>query len=226
MSQTDRQTDKPATHWKSAIFDSGVDSNGVSWSGQWASLEPGALPAFVKTVYKQKEICPDTQREHFQVHIVCHRQVRLTQMSGWIKRTKWFAVIGDKHIKNSIAYTSKKESAVEGTHEVVQGEKYYQIHELLQLIAKEYDHAERPSEASQSSEMERALSFETLSSRLVWRDVKWVNKLANPQLKKLWDMYKWVFIAKMWEHLDDTGGAYIIEGPASEDIESEEYLIE
>lgn len=215
MSQTDRQTDKPATHWKSAIF--GLDDN-------WEKLD--TLPPFVKEVHKQKEICPTTGNPHFQVHVVCHRQVRLTQMSSWIKATKWISVFGKQHIENSIKYTAKSESAVAGTHEVVQGEKYLQMHELLELIAKEYDHPERTTETTKDSVLADAISFETLTSRMVRRDVKWVNKLCNPQIKKMWEMYKWVFVSKMWEHLDETCGAYIIESPAPEEETEEGYLIE
>lgn len=214
MSQTDRQTDK-ASHWKSAIFE--TDDN-------WNKLD--ALPSFIKTVHKQKEICPTTGNPHFQVHVECHRQVRLTQMCAWIKATKWMPVIGKEHIQNSIKYTSKKESAVEGTHQTVQGERYYQIHELLELIAKEYEHPLPSTPEQRTSQMERAMSYETLTSRMVQRDVKWVNKLSNPILKKNWDMYKFVFIGKMWEHLEETGGAYIIEGPDSSALAEEECLIE
>lgn len=214
MTQTDRQTDK-ATHWKSAIFD--VDDN-------WSKLD--TLPPFVKTVHKQKEICPTTGNPHFQIHVVCNRQVRRTQMSDWIKATKWKPVLGKDHIQNSINYTAKKESAVEGTHEVVQGERYYQIHELLELIAKEYDHPERATETTKSSTLEDAISFETLTARMVERDVRWVNKLSNPILKNMWKAYKWVFVTKMWQHLEETSGAYIIESPAPEEETDEGCLIE
>lgn len=217
MSQTDRQTDK-STHWNAAIFD--TDDN-------WEKLK--ALPSFVKEVHSQKEICKSTGNPHFQVHVVCHRQVRLTQMCSWIKATKWKPIRGKEYIANSIAYTSKTDTAVPGTHEVSHGEKYYQIHEILELIAKEYDHPEPTTEATKSSRLEDAVSYETLTSRMVNRDVKWVNKLCNPQLKKMWDMYKFVFLIKMWRFLEETGGAYIIEGPDLEGDsleDHEECLIE
>lgn len=214
MPQTDRQTDK-AIHWNSGIFD--VNEN-------WEKLK--VLPSFVKEVHTQLEICPTTGREHYQTHVVCHRQVRLSQMCAWIKSTNWKPVIGDEYIKNSIAYCSKKESAVPGTQQVIKGDQYYQIHQLLELIAKELDHACEANEHTKSSELEKAMSYETLTSRMVSRDVKWVNRLCNPILKKQWEMYKYVFLGKMEEHLEETGGAYIIEGPASEEEEWNEYSIE
>jgi len=211
MAQTDRQTDKPATHWKSAIFD--VDDN-------WAKLD--ALPACVKTLYRQKEICPTTQKPHFQVHVVCHRQVRFTQLTPWIKATKWIPVWGKDHIDNSINYTQKKETAIEGTHQVTQGEQYLRLHELLLEIAKQYDVEDYQRTGAAWMQ---ARGWEMLSSRLVRRDLNWANKLCNPATKKAWDWWGEVFLKRVSEFCEETNGAYIIEGPASEDL-SEECLIE
>lgn len=217
MSQTDRQTDNTnpsATHWKSAIFD--VDDN-------WTKLE--TLPAFVKTKYGQKEICPTTQKPHFQVHIVCHKQVRRTKMSSWIKATKWIPVIGDQHIKNSINYTHKPESAVPGTHQVQQGEKYYQIHELLLEIAKYYERPDPPTYEDTQPSLARSVAWETLTGRMITRDPKWANKLSNPAIKKAWDWWNYQFIEKVSEYSSETGGAYIIEGPAQTESDQDDVCL-
>lgn len=202
MSQTDRQTDK-ATHWKSAIFN--VDDN-------WAKLE--TLPSFIKTVYRQKEIAPTTQEPHFQVHVVCHQQVRLSKMCSWIQKTKWIPVKGEQHIKNSINYTHKSESAVPGTHQVQQGEKYYQIHELLLEIAKFYERPNPASVADTVGSLAASVSWETITGRMISADPKWANKLSVPALKKAWDWWNFQFIEKVAEYNEATCGAYIIEGPA------------
>jgi len=205
MSQTDRQTDK-ASNWKSGIFD--VDDN-------WSRLE--TLPDFVKTVHKQQEICPTTQRPHFQVHIVTHRQVRLSQMTGWIKATKWIPVLGKEHIQNSINYTSKSESAVAGTHEVVQGTVYLQIHELLLEVARQ--HSKEDDDNKNPREWIRTRSWQALTSRLVLKDLKWANKLSNPALEKCWRLWGEVFLVKAKE---TNSGASIIESPASEGTPEED----
>jgi len=213
MAQTDRQTDRPATHWNAAVFDS--DDN-------WSKLK--VLPPFVKEVHSQQEICPDTQRPHFQVHVICHRQVRLTQMCSWIKATKWQPVRGKEHIQNSIKYTSKKESAVPGTHEVQQGERYYQLHELLLEVAKQYDFSD---ELYLLERGENKREFAWLSGRLVRQDLRWANKLSNPQLKTCWDNWGAVFKRIVSEYMEETSGAFIIEAPPDEDPPaSEECLIE
>lgn len=208
MSQTDRQTDK-ATHWKTAVFDT---------HDNWARLQ-APPPAFIKFVKSKKEICPTTGQEHFQIHVCCNKQVRLTQMCSYIQYVKWFPVIGEQHIKNSLAYIEKEETTAPGAKvHTIQGEKYYQMHELLQEIAKRY---QRPDPMTEQTEVTKgfkgqlaySVSFETLTSRMVEEDVKWVNKLCNPQIKKMWEMYHRTFIMKQDVYLEETNGAYIIEGP-------------
>jgi len=213
MSQTDRQTDK-ATHWKSAIFDSGE-----GFTGQWALLD--TLPPFVKTVHKQEEICPETQRHHFQVHVVCNRQVRLTQLTGWIKHTKWFAVLGEQHIKNSINYTSKKESAVPGTHQVVQGEKYFQLHEIMETLAR---YAEPVTSVKDQLDIypDCMNGWKWITRRLIIQDRTWANRLSNPTLRRMWNDWGSLFIQN-WEE----AGSFIIEDPVPEnEVEGEDCLIE
>lgn len=196
MAQTDRQTDK-ASHWKSAIFD--VDDS-------WAKLD--TLPPFVKRLHRQKEICPTTQKPHFQVHVECNRQVRLTQLTAWIKATKWIPVLGQQHIANSIKYCSKTESAVEGTHEVLEGEKYLQMHELLLNVAKMVWHMSMDGDG---------MEWNVVTSRLVELDLKWANKLCNPAIKKAWETWGGVFVSRVAEWSEESGGAYIIEGTTHEE---------
>lgn len=208
MSQTDRQTDK-SIHWNSAIFD--VDEN-------WAKLD--TLPSFVKEVHRQKEVCPTTGKEHFQIHVICHRQVRLTQMCGWIKATKWKAVIGKEFIANSIKYCSKSATAVPGTQQILQGEKYLQLYEILFELAKKvelilsyhdsrlYDGVDFPS-------------WESVSSALIEVDFKWVNKLNAPGVKNAWTWWGSVFYHKLTEFAVETGGGSIIEATSPEEVISD-----
>jgi len=127
-----KQTNKQEglySHWKSAVFD---------LSG-WEKVTREELPNYVKKIHQQKEICPSTQREHYQVHVELHRQQRLSAMRGWIQ-SHWEGVKGTNHIRNSIAYCSKKESAVEGTQSVIENEEeYLRLHDLLLQIAEEFE---------------------------------------------------------------------------------------
>lgn len=199
MSQTDRQTDK-ATHWKTAVFD--VEDN-------WSRLD-APPPAFIKFVKRKKEICPTTGKEHFQIHVCCNKQVRLSQMCSYIKHTKWFAVLGDQHIKNSLAYIEKQETTAPGAQvETIQGERYYRIHELFIEIAK---FAEVESDTAPGGW--NTNTWDWITCRMVHSDLKWASKLANPSLRRMWDTWRFAFIGKVSEWTAETAGAFIIEAPA------------
>lgn len=191
----DRQTDRQKyTHWKSAIFD--TESN-------WSQLEK--LPDFVSEVYKQKEICPTTQREHYQIHVKCHRQVRLSQMSGWIKHTKWIGMLGKLEIANSIKYCSKKESAVPGTYEEVHNDNYLSVQDILELLASKVESdvlIAFPStwditDLAQEAEYKRhqfLRSFDRLTNLIIMENPAMVNKFINPTLPRMWERWGVSFI--------------------------------
>jgi len=208
MSQTDRQTDK-AIHWKTAVFD---DPNG-STAGNWEALDK--LPDHVKELHRKKEICPETQREHFQIHVVCHRQVRLKAMTDWIKHTKWFAVLGKQHIENSLAYIRKVETTAPGAEvEVLQGDRYLQIHELLLFVARNFEmttFAENDYTVAQSDWICTKQYLWKHASPPTIREygLKWISKLCNPVLEKTWNLYHAELLKVVWEE----EGSFIIEDP-------------
>jgi len=208
MAQTDRQTDK-AIHWKTAVFD---DPNG-STAGNWEALDK--LPDHVKELHRKKEICPETQREHFQIHVVCHRQVRLKAMTDWIKHTKWFAVLGKQHIENSLAYIRKVETTAPGAEvEVLQGDRYLQIHELLLFVARNFEMS-----AWAENDMTVVKSEWIATKQYLWKyaspptvseyGLKWISKLSNPVLEKSWNIYYAELLKVVWEE----EGSFIIEDP-------------
>lgn len=211
MDQTDRQTDK-STHWKTAVFDT---------NGNWEALEK--LPDHVKEVHKKLEICPTTGKEHYQIHVVCHRQVRLSAMTGWIKHTKWFMVIGKQHIANSIAYISKLDTTAPGAEvQVVKGEQYYQIHDLLLIVARCF-------ELSTAADMTDLQSSDfVINKQYLWKyaaastvrqlGLKWITKLSNPVLEKSWNIHH----ATLLEAVYEDEGSFIIEEPRLGDFQIED----
>lgn len=201
MAQTDRQTDNfsKATHWKTAVFD--VEDN-------WAKLD-APPPSFIKFVKRKKEVCPTTGKEHFQIHVACNKQVRLTQMCGYIKHTKWFAVLGEQHIKNSLAYIEKVETTAPGAQvETMQGEKYYQLHEIMEMIAR-YAEPEWPFFKIESDYKTSINNWKWITRRLLHEDRTWANRLSNPTLRRMWEDWGSLFIGN-WEE----AGSFIIEDPA------------
>lgn len=198
MEQTDRQTDK-ATHWNAAVFE--VDDN-------WSRLD-APPPSFIKEVVRKKEICPTTGKEHYQIHVVCHRQVRLTQMRSYIPKTKWTPVRGDEYIKNSIAYISKAETTAPGAKvETIQGEAYFRLHQLLQELAK-YSEPETNIMLSLDVNPKRSPNgWVYITRRLLMKNICWADKLSNPTLRRMWEDWGSLFISN-WEE----AGSLIIEDP-------------
>lgn len=201
MEKTDRQTDK-STHWKSAIFD--LDDN-------WTKLDNP--PAGFK-VYYQEEICPTTQKPHRQTHVDCGKQVRLSALTKWLKATKWIPVLGKQHIENSISYTSKKDTAVEGTHKEIQGEHYYKMEEILRLLAYNGIHVWDEWRTEENPWME----WKYLSGCLVEGDVKWANRLTNPAIKFAWKSWGPIFRFKLLEELEESV-PFIIEEQTLEKVD-------
>jgi len=197
MSQTDRQTDK-ATHWKTAVFD--VEDN-------WSKLQ-APPPSFIKFVKMKKEVCPTTNKEHFQIHVCCNQQVRLTKMCSYIKHTKWFAVLGDLHIKNSLAYIEKQETTAPGAVvQTVQGERYYQLHEIMETLAR---YAEAETFGRIETDYRNSINnWKWITRRLLIVDRTWANRLSNPTLRRMWEDWGSLFIQN-WED----AGSFIIEDPA------------
>lgn len=210
MAQTDRQTDR-AIHWNSAIFDC---------SGNWDKLT--LLPAFVKEVHRQKEVCPSSGREHYQTHVVCHTQQRLSALRGWIQ-THWKPIRGAQYIANSLSYCQKKETAVEGTFEIQKGEKYLRIHELLMAVAK----ALRPTlipfpapihnaydayKATQEmKKYEDQFLFKNAARKIVQKEgLIWIDKLSNPVVEKMWNY----FHKEILVEIEKEEGVFIIETPS------------
>lgn len=209
MAQTDRQTDR-AIHWNSAVFDC---------SGNWSKLD--TLPSFVKEVHRQKEVAPTTGQEHYQIHVVCHTQQRLSALRSWIQ-THWNPVRGAQYIANSLSYCQKKETAVEGTFEVQKGEKYLRIHELLLAVAR----ALRPTliplkqkaltnayEAIKNDayikEYEAQFLFKNAARKIVQKEgLVWIDKLSNPVVEKMWNYFHKEILAEV-----EKEGSFIIEEP-------------
>lgn len=228
MSQPTNQPGKKepekATHWNTAVYDHNADDSEARFSGQWALLDK--LPSFVKTLHRKREICPKTQREHYQIHVVCHKQERLSALTGWIKHTKWKKVIDKDYINNSINYISKLATTAPGAKvEVLQGEKYYRIHELLLEIAK-FSENTIPGRPEYEGDMRgvetmKANDWENITLRMVDADVSWASKLVVPGLRRNWEDWKYAFLWRVAEWSSETQGAFIIEAPGNQRLRAD-----
>jgi hypothetical protein len=85
----------------------------------------------------QEEVCPTTNRKHYQGYLRTARQVRLTQLVKLFPGVHleiardWFKLVN---------YCKKKDTAVEGTQKVFKNQvRYKQMFEYLQLVAENAD---------------------------------------------------------------------------------------
>ena len=93
----DRQTDK-ATNW--AVTAYGEDILTIE--------DASGFPAFVKKVFGGREVCPTTQREHFQGHIQCFTQQRMSAIKKWLPRAHLEVA---RNVQASIAYSLKADTS-------------------------------------------------------------------------------------------------------------------
>lgn len=205
MGQTNKQAYTGlATHWKSGVFN--VENN-------WDALDN---PPMGWTVYKKKEIAPTTQQEHYQVHVDCGKQVRLSALIHWLPRTRWFEVKGADHIRNSIAYIDKEATTAPGAKlQIVEGEKYLACHELLMEVARSatFPYKEiRRHNVDDNMPVEEMIridfnnmmvkeqyTWRSASKSLIRKDMKWISKLSNPVLSTLWHDYHAILLEKVEE---------------------------
>jgi len=203
--ETDRQTDK-ARHWKSGIFDK---------EDNWSALK---TPPDGWKVYTKLEICPTTQREHYQTHVDCGTQQRLSALTKWLKHTKWFAVRGLDHIKNSINYISKLDTTAEGAEvQIITGQTYMRFSDILFTVAL---HAPPPrvlTDEDIKAKVERD-PWARACGPLVQMDITWINKLANPALASAWKNFSHIIREHVMIFDEVESGGFIIEPPEAEEI--------
>lgn len=212
MAQTDRQTDK-ATHWKSAIYD--VDDN-------WSILQ-ATPPSWIRFVKFKKEICPTTGKEHFQTHLACQKQVRLTKVCSWLKHTKWIACFGDAAIRNSINYIDKLETTAPGAVvHLTEGAKFYQIHELFDVLST-YSEPMVSSKDMLDLEPDSINNWKWITRRLLQVDITWTERLSNPTLRRLWADWGSLFIRRWEDRNSETMGSFIIEEPTERSEVEDQY---
>jgi len=173
---TDRQTDK-TTRWAFTAYEA-----------QWPLFE--TMPELVAEWGWQQEICPKTQRPHYQGYIRTKRQVRFGQIQK--------AMLG-VHIERAINwdalinYCKKPETAVEGTqrHEI-NPSKAMTMAQALDRLATQGDVPEAPSHWDEKENREKLIN--DMLSDDYWRrvmnllreDANLIGIYSQPQYLRAW----------------------------------------
>jgi len=99
MAQTDRQTDK-ASAWSVTVFS----------EEEMTMIEnEEAYPDFVKEVLGGREVCPTTDKVHFQGAVILHSQQRFSAVKKWLPTSHWEPARQREALKR---YAMKQETAV------------------------------------------------------------------------------------------------------------------
>lgn len=117
MGETDRQTDK-TSRWAFTAY-----------QAQWPLFT--SVNELVAEIGWQIEVCPDTQREHYQGYLRTTRQVRFAQLK------KIYPGVHLEPAKNwdaLVKYCKKTESAVEGTQQHHENKKTFMT--MAQALTK------------------------------------------------------------------------------------------
>jgi len=192
-----------ASHWKTACYE----------LEKWEKMLEGTKPHWVKKIYCQKEVCPTTNRLHYQAHVHLASQQRLSAMRGFFQ-SHWMQVKGATHIKNSINYCSKKETAIAGSIKVWENEEEFLcLHETLLAIAEEfYDNIQPLEECESPTERLRALKeneeqflFKNASKWIVKKNISWISKLGAPFLEKGWNYYHGILLDEVKKKREGEG---------------------
>lgn len=175
MAQTDRQTDK-GTWWSITAF-----------SQQEIDLLNGTeYPEWVSKVYGGLETCPETGRLHYQGAIQARRQVRFSQVKGWLG-TAHIELARDKSALRK--YVMKAETAAGEKLEKVNSTPYYRPHELLRKIAIKRRQTDRQTEEGfiqVNPKNPAKAAYWWCVKEVLKEDPTLISAYMNPALEKAW----------------------------------------
>jgi len=183
-SQTDRQTDK-STRWQFTAYED-----------QWSLFNDIESHTIVAEWGWQTEVCPTTQRKHYQGYLRTHGQVRFTALRKEFPgvhlevANNWNALVN---------YCRKTDTALADTQ--VSQVSTYQHWTMERLFTEMARHA---YDAHLYDELRRKESLKIVEDMEYWsivrsilsEDSSRVAMFATPQVKKIWSNTRSVWIAK------------------------------
>jgi len=176
MAKPDRQTDK-STWWSITTFDEGEQ--------EW--LKKGEFPGFVEKVHGGMEMCPTSNRLHFQGAVQCKAQQRFSAIKTMLPKAHIEAAIHREALRK---YCMKEETAVGEKTVITNSTPYYTLEKLLLALAKVKPYTIEDSDDPETSYWARANSILRDHSFLV-------GMLATPTTYRAWKFTKHTWFEKV-----------------------------
>lgn len=150
------------------------------------------MPDVIAEIGYQKEICPDTQREHYQGYIRTSRQVRFAQLR------KIFPGVHLEAARNwdaLLEYCKKKESAVPGTQVHIGNEterpKQLTMSQALIFFASHYPYGETRPDFSEMTGQQltdyKKAEFWRIVNNCIDTDANLIGVYHQPQYIRCWE---------------------------------------
>jgi len=156
--------------------------------------DTGRVPDWVKECHGGVEICPDTQRRHLQVGIVCSRQIRLSALISWVPGAHCEVA---KNRTAVLRYAMKEETA-EGEKQVATNSTpFLAPNEILDEIS-DYVVAQDgfvcQSEYSKRTKAQKEAAYMEATCDIVAANPRKLATYMNPRIKTMWLDYGHVFV--------------------------------
>lgn len=176
MAKPDRQTDR-ATWWSITTFDAGE----MEW------IAAGVWPGFVAKIHGGPEMCPTSNRVHYQGAVQCKAQQRFAAIKDMLPKAH---IEMARHREALRKYCMKEETAVGEKTVISNSTPYYTLEKLLMELAKVKPFTIADSDDPETSYWARANS--------VLRDHSFlVGMLATPTTYRAWKFTKQVWFEKV-----------------------------
>jgi len=153
-----------------------------------AALKDNAhYPTCVRTVFGGIELCPETNREHFQGAIQCHQQQRMSAFKTWLPTSHLEPA---HHAEALRKYAMKPETAIEDKKKRENLVPHYSCDEIMLMVANEL--------MCEAFDDHRDNGWRCGVNRLLRKNIKLAGQLQNPSNRAFWILtsHTWVQTAR------------------------------
>lgn len=150
------------------------------------------MPSWLKEVYGGRELCPSTNKEHFQGALHTS-QIRMTQVKKMLPTSHIEKVKSDAECLKR--YVMKNETAI-GEKKKLSNPKFITLEGLMELVAKEYldKHGVLSWDRLHEMYTGKDVGYDVLSYNIVLEKPYLANLCSQPQSQRCWSKYGQAFI--------------------------------